>query len=50
MATNIYYIMVEEDIREQKTKRAMFKTMRDGTIIVIAKDNRGVPLILEEKT
>lgn len=39
---------MEEYIPLQKTKRAMYKISDNGTAIIIAKDKRGVPVILRE--
>lgn len=39
---------MQEDPRQQKTKKAMYKIIGDK-VVLIARDNRGVPMIIEEK-
>lgn len=34
-------------MRQQKTKKAMYKIKEDGTFIAITKDKRGIPVIIE---
>jgi len=38
---------MQEDIRNQPTKKAMYKIKEDGTFIAITKDKRGFPVIIE---
>lgn len=41
--------MSKEDLRTQKTKKAMYKVMSDGIVIIIAKDKNGLPIVIKEK-
>ena len=39
---------MQEDIRNQPAKKAMYKEV-DGKLIIIAKNKKGMPIIIEQK-